>query len=764
LSEPVAILTLGCNYMGYTGDVNMRPGEALDCQDVLPRYNGALMSYWGWLRRNATANANPFIWHKGFTYKGKNSGAHDVRPGNHGIADTGALFTRRAAFYCGALFLTDAGAWNLYLAGWADENLRWDPVDERFYVIGWPSTPDMPTGATINNGASTNIIGASYRYRISWVDLYTGEQSGLGDEYEHIPAAGAEDYNFSAVLPAYPAAADHNRRWHRGFSGAPEDSDVGIAVYRTEPDQGQLNFLGLVYPYDAGVPWSGLAAATEFSDGTALRDGSVGNLALATDASRPEFVRNYFDPPLLDAWVYHKKMWYGLAWEEEARDVSAYATGKQVANVRSTNRVYHNDFSGMKSQLERWLPLNFKEIDTGEGDVLTCLAKSKENITVLSSETAYMLDPEPNFETGEMEAKPTPLDWTVGCVGPRAYEYVDGYIYWLSRRGPYRARPGGEPEFIGKLVSPMFFDPESGLCKLNPAAALRSQVAYDDTTKMVRFIFPAGVSILMNRHLGYWTEGPQQHGGDIYHGWFRFSTRAQWLDYTHALGRIDPETSAPENQWVRDARLVFSDNLGYMYESEPGIQRGGPDAGQIVEGICANTSTTTQIDFTADGLYDTGDGLTGMRLEVVYSDGTIDIRTVASNTGVAIVPDVALSQAPDSGSDRFYVAGVPAYWLSWVDHVGDPQAHKDLTHLYVSFNRQTTDPNTVIDMTVAAAEDFPGTFDQRLEVNVDRNTQKLLVGIVGRFFQYEMACSRPDQRFCLTSIERAPKLLERRNR
>jgi hypothetical protein len=511
----------------------------------------------------------------------------------------------------------------------------------------------------------------------------------------------------------------------------------------------------MVFPYNAA--WNGLGAATQFTDGTALIDNG-----LATDATRPEFVRNYFDPPLFDAWVHHKKMWFAIAWEEEARDVSAYATGKQAPNVRSTNRVYHNDFSGFKSQLERWKPDDFEELSTGEGDVLTCLAKGPDNITVFSTETAYMVTPKANFETSEMEMQPTPLDYTCGCVGPRAWTYVNGYIYWISRYGPYRARPGSEPEFIGKNMSPMFFDPESGLCKLNPAAALRAQAAYDDTAKMVRFIFPVGVSLMMNRHYGWWTQGPQQHGGDIFHGWFRFSPRAQWLDYTHAMGNIDPEFAEPQTQWRRDNRMVFSDNLGFISEYEPGLQRGGLAAGAITSGLAevGANSTVNNIRYAGGGLYDTGDGMAGMRLEVVHTDGTIDLRTVLNNDPNDIVPNEAFSADPDGAT--FYVAGVPAYWLSWVDHVGDPQAHKDLTHLYVSFNKKTTDPNTVVDMTIAAGEDFPGAPDDRREVNVDRNTYKLLVALVGRFFQYEMACSRPDQRFCLTSIEREPKIISAR--
>jgi hypothetical protein len=311
----------------------------------------------------------------------------------------------------------------------------------------------------------------------------------------------------------------------------------------------------------------------------------------------------------------------------------------------------------------------------------------------------------------------------------------------------------------------MFIDPESGLCQLNPAAAIRSQVFYDQDADMMRFVCPVGSSTLMNRHFGWWTLGPEENGSP-FNGWFFFTTKAQWLDFTNAMGGIDADTGFPENQFQRDNRLVFSDELetgdgGYVNQYEIGLQRAGLDAGLVATGFCEAASTLNNIATDA-ALFNAGDGLIGMRLEVVHADGTIDVREVGANGLNDITPTEPFSQQPDGGT--FYVAGVPAQWLSWVDHDGNPHAHKDLTHLWLSFNRQTTDPNTVTDVTVAAADDFPGTFDIRATVNADRNTQAVLVASVGRFWQYEFSNSRPDERFCLTSIDREFKPLARRQR
>jgi hypothetical protein len=232
------------------------------------------------------------------------------------------------------------------------------------------------------------------------------------------------------------------------------------------------------------------------------------------------------------------------------------------------------------------------------------------------------------------------------------------------------------------------------------------------------------------------------------------------------MGGIDAATGFPENQFDRDNRLVFSDeqeagDWGFVNQYEIGSQRAGLAGGLVATGFCEAASTVNIIQTDA-ALFDDGDGLYAMRLEVVHADGTIDVREVGANTVNSITPTEPFSQQPDGGT--FYVSGVPAQWVSWVDHDGNPHAHKDLTHLWLSFNRQSTDPDAVTDVTVAAANDFPGTFDVRATVNADRNTQKVLVASVGRFWQYEFSNSRPDERFCLTSLDREFKELARRQR
>ncbi|GAG14841.1 unnamed protein product, partial [marine sediment metagenome] len=248
-------LGLGQNLLGYTGDIDMAPGEALVTRDVLPRVKGDVMSHWGYTRHNPTSLTGYAIWHKGFTYKGKNSGAHDLRPGNYG-ADTGAIYTRRANWFTAQLILLSDGTaarWdhatqdyiavalpvnpavtaladphpsgfvaqnNLYIAGFADYNLRYDPTDELLYAIGWPSVPTIVPALA---AGGTLIADATYSYRASWLDLYTGEQSGLGPAVDMVPTGANLSVTLVAParIPNYGAGINE-RHWYT--NATPEDS------------------------------------------------------------------------------------------------------------------------------------------------------------------------------------------------------------------------------------------------------------------------------------------------------------------------------------------------------------------------------------------------------------------------------------------------------------------------------------------------------------------------------------------------------------
>jgi hypothetical protein len=737
-------LTRGLNLWGWSASVDMVPGESLDCQDVTFRSDGAFHKDWGWRRINPSALGARIVAHKGFVYKGKNSpAASTARTGNFGIANDGADYTRRVARYTSAIVLTETECrvWNpntevfdavalpggvtvdidpkpslvvfqnnVYIFGWATQNLRYDPTDRALYRFGWDGT--APTTAGAPAGGGTLQQNATYRYRASWYDVYTGEESELGAELEQAMGAnGTVNLTINGAVP-YPGAYYYN-----DAAGAAGD-DVGVVIYRTDPNAETFYFLTTLDP--------GTLAYADTGD--------------ALDKSIKGIVRDYQDMPRMNFATEFRSMLFGVSWD---------------LNVA---RVYHNEFRKEKSFWSRWDPRGFRELPLQDGEMLTGVQNAKDVLVCFSNTSAYELFANPTG--GRISMNLNPLEWTVGSVGPKASNYKGGWVYFLSERGPYRWKRGlSEPDPIGKNLLPLFIDPESGLCQLNEALRDQSEVLYDRDTDTVRFIFACGPSATnLNRHLAYWVQA-ERFNGDPHSGWTYKSPQAQALDYTHVYEGL--VGGLPVEPADKRGRLIWSDGDGFLYECDPVLTRGGLPQGQPATGTALAGSGVNLI-VTAGGLYVNGDDMEGLRLEVVHTDGTIDVTTVASNTATNIVPTDAFSQDPTGGT--WYVAGIPAYWRSWVDHAGQPAAHKDITHFYVGFNLEDPSGVAVLDLQFVVANDWPVTASRTITTTLDKHRDKVLVARTGRFLTYETANSRPDEKMLITYIDPDIMILDGRRK
>ncbi len=671
-----------------------------------------------------------------------------ARDGNFGLADDDNEYTRREAFYSTGIALTETECrfwdpaipalsaaavalpggvavdldpkptikiWNgnAYIVGWADSNLRYDPVDRVLYEWGWEAVPVV--GAPALAGGGTLVAEARYIYRFSWLDLYTGEESGLSLPLEVTTTAANRTVNFAAGDFAAYAGARH-------FTDGANlsNQDVALVCYRTGADRETFHFLTLVRPDGTPAPpiggGLGLALCTLTDDG------------LATDASIKADVKDYEDPVRLNFMEEFRTMWWGVSWQ---------------TNV---SRLYFNDFRKENSFLERTGPRNYRELQLQEGEIPTAVARTDENVIVFTNVSAYELFVVPS-STGSLQINVKPLGWTVGCVGPLAWCYSDGYLYWLSDRGPYRRARGQRPEWIGKLMVPLFIDPETGLCTLSATVKAESEVFYDQDADVIRWIFACGGALTPNRHLIYWVNGASINGDPAY-GWGFCSPQAQSFDrtniYTGLVGGV------PADPFDRKDRTVWSDTEGFLYEYEPDSTRGGLGAGWPVTGEVLAGSGVALI-VTAGGLYVNGDDMEGLRLEVVHTDGTIDVRQVGTNTVVNIVPDVDFSQDPTGAT--WYVAGIPAFWKSWVDSMEQPSLHKTIKHLFIGYNQEFESGDQVIDVSVASSDGWPITATRVRTAALTAFRSKMLVSLTGRYFVYEFANSRPDEPFMISYIE-----------
>jgi hypothetical protein len=184
-----------------------------------------------------------------------------------------------------------------------------------------------------------------------------------------------------------------------------------------------------------------------------------------------------------------------------------------------------------------------------------------------------------------------------------------------------------------------------------------------------------------------------------------------------------------------------------VYEYNPSSLRGGgPPTGSPATGLVGAASTVNLLVTAAGGLYNVDDGMTGLRLHLVHADNTVDIRMIASNTAVNIVPTLPFSQAPAAGA-TWYVGGIPAFWKSWFDHSGDPTRPKSFIHLSAGYGDVGADQ---ILYGVGYVGDFNTGATWDVDLNMNAARAKALISYTGRWMAVEFTNSIPDETFLLT--------------
>lgn len=747
--KPVGNLTLGVNYRNLVASRTSRPGEAQDCLDMLPREDGAIYKTFGWERLTDSALNGVPVAQQGFTYRGKNiPGGTTARPGNLGLANSGADFTRRQEEYPGYIFLTDTDAYtwdpvtetfitltipggvsimtgskpviqvvqdNAYIVGWTDFNLRYDPVDRAFYRWGWEAVPG--TGPVLGSIAGTLVANATYQYAVSFLDIYTGEESKMGPLTSI--TIGASPSGVSVDVSAITYAG--TRKFNVGPGTA--DSDVATVIWRTSADGEDPRFLAILNP---GV--------TSFLD-----DG------VAREASLKPYRGIQQDEPTFSAIKEFKGRFYALS------------------ELSNSNRVYFSSFN-KNSFFERWEPLNFRDLPVPDGEVLTAVGGTDSTLLVYGQRGAFRGVISTAGQTQSINFQRLP--WYVGCVGPAARRTVDGYDYFLSERGPARWREGiAKPQEIGENLLPQFVDPNSGICQLTELVKNLSEVEFDWQAQCVRFIYPIGPdAVRPNTHMAYWISADRVNG-DYRLGWFPQSPQIQCMTMTSAIVGIDPDDGFPFSPREVLQSLVWADESGYIYSYGMDLTRGGLLAGEVATGEIDTGSTPTVIN-TKDTLYTTGDGMTGLRVEVESvpdSSGntTTEVRQVVSNTGTSITLDTPLSFIPAEGA-TWNVAGIPSFWRSWFDHLGSPHDSKTLMDFSLGYQDRGAN-QSFINVNIGAGE-FPDDFRRFRTANLDRYRRKMTASLTAVYFMYEFSNSKPDQSFLVTDFDREVAMVPGRRR
>jgi hypothetical protein len=235
------------------------------------------------------------------------------------------------------------------------------------------------------------------------------------------------------------------------------------------------------------------------------------------------------------------------------------------------------------------------------------------------------------------------------------------------------------------------------------------------------------------------------------------------MDQSVSIGPLDSDGRPPSGNKQQE-RLVFADQDGYVYEYMLGGRRGGLKEAALAKGFVGTGSTVANM-VTLGGLFTQGDGLKGLRVELLHvSTGVVEIRTVLSNTATDIAPTRDFDSAP-SADDIWWVGGMPAFWRSWPDHMGDPHAEKSLIQLFFGFLPTGSSDDSgseyrefLLDALVGAG-DFPTGFSRTRTAKLSRWRSGFLVNLTKRFFTYEFANSKPDETFLVTNFQREVELV-----
>jgi hypothetical protein len=297
---------------------------------------------------------------------------------------------------------------------------------------------------------------------------------------------------------------------------------------------------------------------------------------------------------------------------------------------------------------------------------------------------------------------------------------------------------------------------------LNEGAKELTEVGYDSLYRTVRFTYAVGDATFPNVHQAYWIDA-ERINQDFRLGWWPQSPNVQCMDPSVSIGPLDSDGRPPDGTKEIE-RFVFADSDGYVYEYQRAGRRGGLKDGQLAKGFAGAGSTVANL-VTLGGLFTTGDGLRGFRLELLHvTTGAVEIRTVESNTATAIVPTRDFDTAP-AADDIWWVGGMPCFWRSWADHMGDPHADKTVINFYFGYLPTGSQDDAgsqydefLLDVLVGAG-DFPQTFQRTRTAKLSKYRSGFLVNLTKRFFMYEFANSKPDETFLVTNFQREVEIV-----
>lgn len=515
------------------------------------------------------------------------------------IAGEGALFSFDGTSLPGALTTLKGSGFQggrpasrlmvgerLYLTNGLAPPLVYDGTEVRRWGI------QGPTRQPIFVRSSGSGVAGDVQYRYTYVSRESGVESDPSP-----PSAVYRDS--TASLPAFNV-----------FHSADPQVDT-IRIYRTlhgattgAPKPGSANFFFL----DEVTNTPGLTTPTSYTD-------SVGDASLGDPLdSRDGFATSGPPPWCQYAVVFNDRVWMA----NEPRD------------EKSRSILFYSE-SGAP---EEFGILNVFPIESGKGEPITGLGVLFDRLFIFKRSSIFVLS---GFDEGSFRVQQ--LTTGLGCISHFSILAIDGWLYFLSNRGPYRTN-GTTLEWIGKNIYSSFLDFAKDSIDL-------STTGHNRNRHQVWFAMRRTGQSSNDRVLVF------DYHQEI---WTLFSNL--WPQVVEGI--IDSEGLD---------RIFWGDDYGFVWRGDANATFNQSDLGQsgtTFGNITGASTAGNLITLTVTGAFGASalsDGWKGCRVVVTdATDGTEAEARIASNTSTTLVLDVStLGFTPVSG-DGYKVGSIDAHY------------------------------------------------------------------------------------------------------
>lgn len=358
-----------------------------------------------------------------------------------------------------------------------------------------------------------------------------------------------------------------------------------------------------------------------------------------------------------------------------------------MANDPRDEKTRSQLFYSASGQPEEFGILNVFNVESGEGEPITGLGVLFDRLYIFKRTAIYVLS---GF--GEADFQIQQLSAGLGCISHFSIIAIDGWLYWLSERGPYRTN-GSDFEWIGEAIYPTFQ-------ALSKASVDTANAGHNRDRQQVWFAMRTSSTGTNDRVLVY------DYGMKV---WSLFTNL-----WPQVLEGIVDDTGTN--------RIFWGDDYGFVWRGDTSNSFNQGDLGEV--GTTFGTLSATGlagsfVTITVTGAFAataTNDGWKGSRIIVIDSDGTESEGRILTSTSTVLTIDKTLAQlgfTPASG-DGYRVGSITAYWKTKPFALVEPgmYARTEETEVEGIFR---LDNNTPVSLTqvrieVSVATEFSTTF------------------------------------------------------